>query len=211
MNPFLEGSIVGLTLAVLLGPALFALIQTSIHSGFRSGTMLAIGIFLSDLVLVFMSFLGAIKILYDDSHRLVFGFLSGMILISYGIVALTRKVKTTENGDLVITVESNRFKYLVKGFFLNITNPFVWLFWMGLTVGVTSNYGEDTGKASLFFGGALFAILFTDIVKVLIAKGIKNYLRPVIIRRLNHSVGLLLIGFGLVLIIRTVMNYYMLI
>ncbi len=210
MNPFIEGSIVGLTLAVLLGPALFALIQTSIHNGFRSGTMLAVGIFLSDLALVFMSFLGAIKILNDDSHRLVFGFVSGMILISYGIVAFTRKVKTTENGDPVITVESNRFKYLLKGFFLNITNPFVWLFWMGLTVGVTSNYGEETGAATLFFSGTLFAILFTDVVKVLIAKGIKNYMKPVIIRRLNHFVGVLLIGFGVVLMIRTLMNYYML-
>ena len=211
MNPFLEGAIVGLTLAVLLGPALFALLQTSIHNGFRSGTMLAIGIFLSDLALVFMSFLGAVKILSDDSHRLFFGFISSMILISYGIVALTRKVKTTENGDAVIQVESNRLKYLVKGFFLNITNPFVWLFWMGLTVGVTSNYGEDTGQASLFFGGALFAILFTDIVKVLIAKAIKNFMKPGIIRRLNQFVGVLLIGFGIVLIIRTLMNYYMLI
>ena len=31
MDPFLQGVLVGLTFAVLLGPAFFSLIQTSIH------------------------------------------------------------------------------------------------------------------------------------------------------------------------------------
>ncbi|MBE0638069.1 MAG: LysE family transporter [Bacteroidales bacterium] len=209
MNPFLEGAIVGLTLAVLLGPAMFSLIQTSIHRGFRSGAMLAAGIFLSDLTLVFLCFMGAIQILSDDNNRFLFGFISGMILISYGIVALTRKMKTSENGDLVIENESNRFKYIFKGFFLNITNPFVWIFWMGLTVGVTSNYGEDTGQATMFFSGTLSTIILTDLLKVYVAKSIKSLLNPANIRHLNQLVGALLIGFGVVLIVRTVMNQYM--
>lgn len=51
MTPFLEGIILGITLAVLLGPALFALVQTSIHRGFRAGMRLAFGIFLAILPL----------------------------------------------------------------------------------------------------------------------------------------------------------------
>lgn len=208
MNPFLEGAIIGLTLAVLLGPAMFSLIQTSVHYGFRSGAMLALGIFLSDLALVFLSFMGAIQILSNDNSRFIFGFISGMVLISYGIVALTKKTKTTENGDLIIENETNRYKYIFKGFFLNITNPFVWIFWMGLTVGVTSNYGEETGQATMFFFGTLLTIILTDLLKVYVAKSIKGLLNPANIRRLNQVVGLLLIVFGVVLIIRTVMNDY---
>jgi threonine/homoserine/homoserine lactone efflux protein len=50
MGPLIEGVILGLTLAMFFGfgPALFALLQTTIHRGFISGLMLAIGIFLSD-------------------------------------------------------------------------------------------------------------------------------------------------------------------
>jgi threonine/homoserine/homoserine lactone efflux protein len=206
MSPFLEGAIIGLTLAVLLGPAMFSLIQISIHRGFRSGAMLAVGIFLSDLALVFLSFMGAVQILSDENNRFLFGFISGMILISYGIVALTRKIKTNTNGELVIQNESNRYKYIFKGFFLNITNPFVWFFWMGLTVGVTSNYGDDTSKATLFFAGTLATIIATDLIKVIVAKAIKGLLKPSNIRRLNQLVGILLIVFGVVLIIRTMMN-----
>lgn len=210
MNPFIQGVIVGLALAVLLGPALFALVQTSIHRGFRSGTMLALGIFLSDLSLVFLAFVGAIQLINTDRHRMLFGYISGMILISYGIVALTRKVKTNENGDLIDIIENNRFKYLIKGFFLNITNPFVWIFWMTLTVGVTSNYGENTAYASAFFAGTLFTILTTDIIKVSIAKILKGRIKPLIIRRLNQVVGILLIGFGVIMFVRTLTNFYFL-
>jgi threonine/homoserine/homoserine lactone efflux protein len=209
MNPFLEGAIIGLTLSVLLGPALFSLIQTSIHRGFRSGATLAVGIFLSDLALIFLSYLGAMQILSSDNNRLLFGFISGMILISYGIVALTKKAKTNENGDLILEKENSRFKYLFKGFFLNIANPFVWIFWMGLTVGVTANYGNDTYAAFLFFSGTLFSIIFTDLIKVYVAKAIKGVLNPVNIRRLNQIVGVLLILFGIVLMIRSLLNHFL--
>lgn len=209
MNPFLEGAIIGLTLAVLLGPALFSLIQTSVHRGFRSGAMLAVGIFFSDLALVFLSFVGAMQILSSENNRLLFGFISGMILISYGVVALTKKAKTAPNGDLIVEKESKRYKYIIKGFFLNIANPFVWIFWMGLTVGVTSNYGDDHHSATLFFSGTLFTIIATDLLKVYVAKSIKGLLNPTNIKRLNHIVGILLIAFGIVLIIRTVTNHYM--
>lgn len=209
MNPFLEGAIIGLTLAVLLGPALFSLLQTSVHRGFRSGAMLAVGIFFSDLALVFLSFVGAMQILTSESNRLLFGFISGMILISYGVVALTKKSKTAPNGDLIIEKETNRYKYIIKGFFLNIANPFVWIFWMGLTVGVTSNYGDDFHSSTLFFSGTLFTIITTDLLKVYVAKSIKGLLNPTNIKRLNHIVGILLIAFGIVLIIRTVTNHFM--
>jgi len=208
MNPFLEGMFIVLTLSVLLGPAMFSLIQTSIHRGFRSGAMLAAGIFLSDVSLVFLCFMGAIQILSDDDNRFIFGVISGLILISYGIVALTRKTKTNQDGEIVFVEEKNRLKYIFKGFFLNFTNPFVWIFWMGLTVGVTSNYGDDTSKAIVFFAGTLSTIIFTDLLKVLVAKAIKGKLNVNNIRRLNNIVGILLIGFGIILMVRTLMNHY---
>lgn len=203
MGPFFEGILVGLTLAVLFGPALFALIQTSIHQGFRSGVLLALGIFLSDLTLIFLCFMGAVQILSDERNRLFFGIISSIILISNGIYTLTRKVYKTENGQLVIIQNNNRLIYLIKGFFLNFTNPFIWIFWVGLTVGITSAYTSDTTAAKIFFAGTLTATLTTDIIKVLIAKAIKQYLTPTKIRRINHFVGAMLILFGLIIIIRT--------
>jgi len=49
------GIILGLTLAVLIGPVFFALLQTSIHKGFGAGVLVAIGISASDIFLHFLS------------------------------------------------------------------------------------------------------------------------------------------------------------
>jgi threonine/homoserine/homoserine lactone efflux protein len=208
MNPFLEGIILGMTLAVLLGPALFALIQTSISHGFRSGMQLATGIFLSDITLVFLCFIGALQIVSNDSNRLFFGLIAGSILIGYGVVNFIRHTRlngnsTNGNGD-----KKGWLAYILKGYFLNVANPYVWLFWISVTVGVTSDYGENTRSAMLFFAGALLTVFATDLVKVYIAKKIKRMLKPTLVKRMNQVVGVLLFFFGVVLIARALMTEY---
>ena len=67
IHPLFEGIIIGLTMAVMLGPALFALLQTSIHRGTKAGVILAFGIFLSDF------FISGIGVLADISPVAVLG------------------------------------------------------------------------------------------------------------------------------------------
>jgi threonine/homoserine/homoserine lactone efflux protein len=62
LHTILKGTLLGLTLAGLLGPAFFSLVQTSIHRGFKSGMFLAIGIFFSDSLLIFLSYIGISQI-----------------------------------------------------------------------------------------------------------------------------------------------------
>lgn len=210
MHPFLEGIILGSTLAVLLGPALFALVQTSIHRGFRSGVFMAIGIFMSDITLVFLCYMGAMQIISSGYNRLIFGIIAGAILIIYGIVAFTRQVEINgKNNNSNGLSNPGWLTFLLKGYFLNVANPYVWFFWMTITVAVTSDYGdEDIRSATLFFAGALLMVLFTDIVKAYVAKRIKSLLNEKNIGRLNKIVGVLLFFFGVVLIIRAVMTHY---
>jgi len=202
MSPFLEGIIFGLTLAMLLGPALFALIQTSIHRGFTSSFFLAFGIFLSDIMLVVLCFLGALQILSNNYNRLFFGIVSGLILICYGIVTFSRKVEIARNGNQPESKKPSWLTFIFKGFFLNGANPFAWLFWMGLTVGVTSNYGDDKDATVIFFSGALVTVFATDLIKAFIAKKLKAFLNERTIKILNQVVGVVLALFGIILIIR---------
>lgn len=210
MNPFIEGVILGLTLAVLLGPALFALIQTSIHRGFRKGVFLALGIFFSDMTLVFLCYIGALQIISSGENRLIFGVIAGIILIIYGIVSFTRHVPVSDsNNNNNNNGNSGWLTYVLKGYFLNIANPYVWLFWMTVTVGVTSNYGDhNVWSATLFFAGALLMVFSTDILKAYVAKRIKSLLNEKNIRRMNKLVGIMLVLFGIVLIARAAISYY---
>lgn len=208
LHPFFEGIIIGLTLAVMLGPAVFALIQTSIHRGTKPGIILALGIALSDLTVLVMSSLGAAQLLTDGKRSLIVGLIGGSILIIFGIVTSTRKVHIEDPGNLL---EPKRvpgaLTYIVKGFFLNIANPFVWFLWFSIMMGVSGTYGSDRSSLSALIGGAVVTIFSTDVLKVLIASRIRHYLTPKILNLFNHAVGILLVVFGIILIIRSTITF----
>jgi len=202
MHPFLQGAILGLTLSVLLGPALFTLLQTSIHRGLKSGLFLAGGIFLSDLSVVYLAFLGALQVINQKNNYIIAGIIGGAILIGFGIYTFYRKVHIDENNNLIEIKAPGPLTYILKGYFLNIMNPFVWFFWVSAMVGVSANYGDDKHGVVIFFTGTLAAILSSDVFKVFLAHKLKQYLKPKMLIRVNHIVGFLLVAFGVFLIIR---------
>ncbi len=205
MFPFVEGIILGFTLSTLFGfgPALFALVQTTIHRGFLSGLILAIGIFLSDLVLVALCSVGAIQIINEPENKLAFAIISGAILIIFGMVTYQRKTVIKKEENIILAEKTpGPLTFLLKGFFMNIANPFVWIFWMSIVVGITANYEADQSAIIAFFSGALFTVLATDILKCFASYKIKKFIKPHIIQYINKIAGICLIIFGLVLIAR---------
>jgi threonine/homoserine/homoserine lactone efflux protein len=212
MGPFFEGCILGLTLAIFFGfgPALFALIQTTIHRGFFPGLLLAIGIFLSDLALVTLCFLGAIQIINKPENNLAFGIISGIVLIIFGIVTYARKTQlgTENNQNKDIKIQTPSFiTYILKGFFLNFANPFVWIFWMGVVVGITANYGADIRSLVIFFSATLLTVLATDILKCFASYKIKRFLTTYSMQWINRVAGIGLVLFGIFLILRVLINF----
>ncbi len=202
MSPFVQGVILGFTLSVLLGPALFTLIQTSIHRGLKSGIFLAGGIFLSDLSVVYLTYLGALQLINEKNNYFIAGIIGGLILIGFGIYTFLRKVHIDENNNLIEIKVPGPLTYILKGYFLNIMNPFVWFFWISAMVGVSANYGDDKHGVAVFFAGTLATILSTDIFKVFLANKLKRYMKPGMLIRVNHIVGILLVFFGIFLIVR---------
>ena len=208
IHPLFEGIFIGLTMAVMLGPALFALLQTSILRGTKAGVILAFGIFLSDFLVVVFSYLGAAQLLNQGKKSLVVGLIGGAILIIFGIVTFTRKVHIQDSNNLL---EPRRvpgpLTYLIKGFFLNFANPFVWFFWFTVMMGISGTYGSEFSAVSAFFGGVLITIFSTDVLKVFIASKIKRYLTIKILNLVNYVVGILLVVFGIILIIRSTITF----
>jgi threonine/homoserine/homoserine lactone efflux protein len=207
MHPFLQGAILGLTLSVLLGPALFTLLQTSIHRGLKSGVFLAMGICLSDMSVVYLAYLGALQLINQKNNYIVAGIVGGLILIGFGAYTFYRKIHIDENNNLIELKIPGPITYVLKGYFLNIMNPFVWFFWISAMVGVSANYGDDKHGVVIFFAGTLSAILGSDIFKVFLANKVKQYLKPKMLIRVNHIVGIILVGCGIFLIVRVFIHF----
>ncbi|MFH0999596.1 MAG: LysE family transporter [Bacteroidota bacterium] len=205
MHSLFEGIILGFTLAFFFGfgPAFFSLIQTGIHRGFTKGLFLAIGIFLNDLVFISLSILGAHAITNNMAKYQLLGIFGGIVLIIFGIVSYRHKVYLNNNKEEIISNGPPLFAFLLKGFLLNLANPFVWLFWPTVVLGIAAPFISETNDMILFFSGTLFVVLLTDIVKVYLASRIKRFITAKFLTLVNRGVGVSLIIFGIALIVRT--------
>jgi len=207
MHPLLQGILLGFTISVIPGPPLFTLLQTSIHRGMKSGFFLAAGIFLSDMIVVYLSFLGALQFINQKHNYIIAGVIGGLILIGFGVYTFYHKVHIDENNMPVEVRVAGPVTYILKGFFLNIMNPFVWILWISAMVGVSSGFGDNKHGVELFFIGTLITIFSSDLLKVFIANKLKQRLKASLIARINHLVGLLLVIFGVFLIISAFLRF----
>ena len=210
MGIFLEGYLWGLTLALLLGPAFFALIQTSIARGLKYGLLLAFGIFLSDIIAVALVYFGATQVLgADPRENIYFSVIGGVIMVIFGTVTILKKDDVAEarkEGREHAKGPSNPIIYISKGFFMNILNPGMWFFWMTVAVSITARFGTGNRSALFFLFGMLISVLTTDSLKCLISHKIRAWMSPHLTLWMNRIVGIILILFGLYLIINMVID-----
>lgn len=206
LNPIWEGIAGGISLAFLIGPSFFTLIQTSIYRGFKASIILATGIFFSDITLVLLSYLGLSQILGNGNNNIWIGIIGGIILIIFGVVTYYRKPHQNEQicdeGLPIKQKNPKNFTYFLKGYVLNIANPFLIIFWMSIVILIKTNYHNDKSDIFLFFSTMLLIVLITDIIKSFVANKIKIYLKPAIMLWLNRCIGILLSIFGIILILR---------
>ena len=209
LHTLLEGIILGITVSITLGPALVALLQTSIKHGVKIGIFLAMGIFFSDLTIVVGAYFGATQIVTNPAMHLIFGVIGGTLMIGFGIFSMTRKVILQEQVEVISEIRVKKrgvLPYFFKGYILNIANPFLWAFWLTSVIAITSTYRGDKISVALFFTGTLATVLTTDILKSILENKIKVANNPYVKLWVNRIVGLIFICFGLFVIISIVFD-----
>lgn len=194
--------IIILLLTFSFGPAFFALINTGIKYGYKSGSALAIGIVASDfllcLLIIFLVSIGATNLIHDEKNQRFMGIMAGLVLVIFGALYFRKPVKKSEE---VIEIKlPSTTAMLLKGFFLNILNPTVWLLWLGNVTAVSKSLDYSVIKMIIYFGITLGLVLSVEVAKVALAGRIKVFLTEKIMHMVNTITGILLIIFGLVLI-----------
>ncbi len=208
MNVIIEGAILGLSLSFLFGfgPAFFALIQTGIHRGFWSGFLLAAGIILNDLVIVVFSLFGSTQAMVNMESYKWLGIIGGILLIVFGVFTCSRKPALSNFEEEQIVKKPHPLEFIGKGFLLNFINPFVWIFWLGIVVGLTARFQADTSSLIRFFGVALSIVFMTDVFKTYAASRFRELINTKFLGWINKIAGIGLIVFGLFIIIKSMLG-----
>lgn len=205
----IKGILLGAVISISLGPAFFAIIQTGITKGFRYGAFMATGILLSDLILISISYLIGATLFEDPTNKIYMGIIGGIILIIFGSVTWAKKPDIIMQRKITQKhapyTPPSPFGFALKGFFMNIMNPFLYIFWFGAISFVAKSAvdGKLLQSSIAFFSGTLGTVFFFDLVKSYLGGKIKKFMKPRIELYINKGVGIVLVISGIVLIFRT--------
>ena len=199
-SPLISGITFGLGLALMLGPVFFTLLQTSIQEGFKGGFFFALGVFLSDAMLIAVCYFFASQLDLLTAHKSELGLVGGAVLMGFGFFQLFKKSKVKASTEEKNAVHAH---FILKGFMLNTLNPMVLLFWLSV-VGIVALRNNYTAvDRILFFSSVLATVLSTDLLKCYLANRLKRIMTPRLLHRLNIITGIILLGFGAELIYRS--------
>ena len=200
------GFITGCTISVLsYGAVFFMLIKLGIQRGFRKGALFELGHVLSLVIIVIVVHFGLLTVNQIEFVKLGFSLIGGVFLIFFGYKTYKSKSKVEE---IKLAADVSRLQYIVEGFLLNIINPFEFILWLGILSASSITY-SDNGYDNLVFGVvAILSMGFIDLLKVYFAKILRKYITSRVYKIMNKTVGIIIIGIGISLIIFFVNQLY---
>lgn len=205
LNDILAAIPWGVLLAFTIGPVFFVLIETSITKGFKAALIFDIGVVLADFIFILIAYFATNQILErlkDDPGLYIFG---GLIMLTFGIISMVKEKKnykkTLAEDYIDDHIPKNNYLALFfKGFILNFINIGVLGFWMGVIIVFGPKLNMETSRLWTFFIAIIATYFLVDLLKMLIAKQLKNKLTPYLIYRIKHIISIILIIFGVFLI-----------
>lgn len=201
-----KGFALGLLLSISVGPVIFSVIKQSLTNGHKGGFAFIAGVSASDIAVVLICNL--FSNLFQDAikHELIIGTAGSIFLILMGIYTIFfKKVIVSDDGKRQVNIMRKRdlLGVSLSGFFMNVLNPGVLLFWIGASTAVISGSEKEKHPDQYIF--IAFAVCLTlnllaDIAKVMLAGKIREKLNPHNIHIVNRIAGIIYIVFGIALI-----------
>ena len=204
-NAIISGLLLGLALVFSVGPVVFTIIKLRINYGIKSAFYFIAGVWLSDLIMVFLAnffgeFMGRL-IEYKKS----IGVIGGIFLIGLGVFYLFfKRYKKDEKLESGVKISSTiNIKLLITGFLINTLNPSVIALWLAAS---TKSIGQPIDEKLAIFSICLSINILADIAKINLAGKLKKSLTERNIHYINIISGLLFIAFGIVLMVSVLYN-----
>ncbi|WP_298515171.1 LysE family transporter [uncultured Kordia sp.] len=194
---------------VAIGPIFFLLLEISITKGFRSALAFDLGAIFADIIFIVFAYYstsGLIEKIKDDPNLIIFG---GLILCAYGVISYIKTAKSFRkiirehyNVDTNTNTKKNFIGLFIKGFFLNFINFGVLAGWIVAIATASKLTGDTKFGLFIFISTILVTLLVMDILKIMLAKKLKNKMTPRFIFKAKKWVSIIIIVFGVVMIVK---------
>lgn len=189
-----QGFLTGLALSVMVGPVFFTLLQTSLQQGFRAGSLVALGIALSDSSYILAAVFLSAQILKFPYFKEFLAIGGGTLLLTFGIYYL---LKTSTNRATRAFTVKTIWSNIIKGIVINGLNPMVLIFWLVISSYANAQFEGDGTMLRTYFITSIVVVLSFDLTKAYLAKRLSQMLSEKLMLRFNKLVGIALILFAI--------------
>ena len=193
----------GLGTAFFLGPVFFTLIKNAIQNGRNAGIWTALGIIVSDVIVLAICYYSTDSLLESIKTEPLVKLAGSLILLGLGLKFIFKPVLF--DTESVTTKKHDYLGYFTQGFLVNGVNPFVFVIWIGFIAIGKNSYSDES--IFVFLISILLGIFITDLLKSVLADKIKPYLKPSSLLLAYKIIGAILIGFAIRLLIMVVGGY----
>jgi threonine/homoserine/homoserine lactone efflux protein len=197
MDPsaFIQGMIIGLTLAVPVGPIALMCIQRAITDGRLHGILSGIGVATADSFYAAVTIFGLTAVSgLIITHQFSFRLVAGVVLIFVGI-----RIFLTIPASLNVKTEHKTYlKDYLSMVAIAIANPLTLIFFIAILPGFGVVFHENSVfSASEFVGGVFFGSTLWWIILCGSVGSVRSRIRVEHIRLVNWISGVMIVLFGL--------------
>jgi len=196
----ISGWLIGVAIALPVGPVITELIRRGLAGGFLQGWLVGLGAAASHAILVALTLLGVVTLFDRPLWHALLG-LGGVIVLGYlGLIAF----RTGVTPPSVETMASTGHPFLV-GFGIGIANPITLLWFLTVGGGLIVAHSQPSGWApsagtsglAVAFGASfVIGVLCWDTVVAAMAGAGRRWMGPRTLRTLNAIAGLVFFGFA---------------
>ncbi len=180
---------------VFIGPVFFLLIETSFLRGPKHGLALDFGVVSADILCIVAAYFASKDLVQIIDKHPGFYRITALIIFIYGIFMFVSKTKMHIEGEEKI-INQNYIKTFFSGFFLNLLNIGVVLFWLVTVISVRNEYPK-VEDFILYISIMIATYLSIDFLKIFLAKQFHTKLNEKVANTLRKAVGIILLLFSI--------------
>ena len=203
--------VTGLILSMMIGPAFFLLLETSIKKGIRTALFFDFGILTSDLIYISIAYVFYAEVAkIMEGHNELLKIIGGVLFIVFGVISIIKKPSVKNQEEIDNSSQSNKDNWLqfLKGLMLNMANPMVIFYWFSV-MALSAKHGANNVFETILFLGIMLTVFFSiDLLKIMGAKKLRPFITDPVLQSLNRITGSILTLFGLVLLLQGLLEKF---
>ena len=186
---------------VFIGPIFFLLIETSFSRGPKHALTLDLGVVFADILCIIAAYFASGDLVEIIDKHPGFYRITAFIVFIYALYMIASRAKMHLPGEEKL-INQNYFKTFLNGFFFNILNIGVVLFWLVTVISVRNAYPKIEDFL-LYMALVVGTYLVIDIFKIYLAKIFHDKLTQNVANQIRKGVGYILVAFSIFIFLQS--------